>query len=97
MLPVRVAKQSYSEFHTGQGTAGAAKAALTANAWEAKHGVFVRNHDGANSVYVGDSDVTVNTGFQLAAGDDIWIPVIAASDLYVITGGASVDYSFLVV
>jgi len=97
MLPVRVAKQTQQKLQTGQGTAGVAAAALTDNPWPANYGIFIRNHDGANAVYVGNSGVTASNGFRLDAGDNIWIPVADPREIYVIRATADVDYSFLVV
>jgi hypothetical protein len=97
MLPVRVAKQTQEKLNTGQGTAGAAAAALTTNPWPASYGIFIRNHDGANAMYVGNSGLTAANGFRLDAGDDIWIPVTDPREVYVIRATADVAYSFLVV
>lgn len=97
MLPVQIGKQTYSSLYTGQGSAGAAAAALTTSPTLAKHGVFIRNHDGANALFVGNSKLTAGTGFQVVAGADLWLPVEDPKLIYVITGGAAVAYSYLVV
>lgn len=97
MKPVKILQQSRPDFHTGNGTAGAAAAALTANNWPAYYGVRIRNHDAANSMYVGLAGVTSANGFQLTAGSDIFIPVDDPKLIYVIRATADVIYSFLVV
>ena len=94
MLPTRVGKQTHAEAHTGQGTATGTAAALTANHWEAFYGVYIRNHDGANPMYVGDSTVATGTGFRIDAGESLWIPIEYAKNLYAVSGG-SIAYSFL--
>ena len=94
MLPTLIGKQTHAAAHSGQGTATATAAALTDNHWEAFYGVYIRNHDGANPMYVGDSAVTTSTGFRIVSGESVWIPVEFAKNLYVISGG-SISYSFL--
>lgn len=95
MFPVQILKQTNSKFYTGQGTAGVA-AALTDRPETLKYGVYIRNHDALNPLYVGNSNVTDANGFQVVAGDSIWIPVEDARTVYVVSGGA-VDYSYLLV
>ena len=94
MLPTRIGKQTLSAAHTGQGSATATASALTVEPWEAYYGVYIRNHDGSNPMYVGESGVTVTTGFRIDAGDSLWIPIEFAQDLYTISGG-TIAYSFL--
>lgn len=96
MLPVRVAKQTQEVLNTGQGTANGAAAAITAKPWDAKYGVFIRNHDDTDALFVGNSGVSAANGFRVDAADDLWIPVDDARKIYAITGGNDVDYSFLV-
>ena len=95
MFPVQVLKQTKSKFFTGQGTAAAA-AALTAQPGTLMYGVYIRNHDGVNPLFVGNANVTIANGFQVAAGDDLWIPIEDARDVYVVSAGA-VDYSYLLI
>lgn len=95
MFPVQILKQTKSKFYTGQGTAGVA-AALTAQPDKVMYGVYIRNHDGVNPLFVGNSNVTVGNGFQVVAGESVWIPVEDARDIYVVSGGA-VTYSYLLV
>jgi len=94
MLPVSIGKQTYAAVHTGQGSAGAAATALTADSWDVQYGVYIRNHDGANPMYVGSVGVTTGTGFRIVAGESLWIPIEFAKNLYVISGGA-IAYSFM--
>ena len=95
--PVNIVKQSQAAFNTGNGTATVTAAALTDNPWIAQMGVFIRNHDGANPMFVGIAGVTSTKGFRVDAGDDLWIPVSDPRTIYVIRSTADVAYSFLVV
>jgi hypothetical protein len=97
MKPVKIIQQSRPTFHTGNGTAGVAASTLTSNNWLASYYVRIRNHDGANSMYVGLAGVTSSNGFRLDAGDDIEIPVDDPRLIYVIRATADVAYSFLVI
>jgi len=94
MLPVQIGKQTHEAAHSGQGSATATAGALTDNHWPALYGVYIRNHDGSNPMYVGDSTVTTSTGFRIDAGDSLWVPVEFAKNLYAISGG-TIAYSFL--
>ncbi len=97
MLPIQIGKMSHASLSTGQGSADGTAKSITASPTPAKYGVFVRNHDGANALFVGNSKLTAGTGFQIIAGEDLWIPVEDPRIIYVITGGAAVAYSYLVV
>jgi hypothetical protein len=97
MLPVRIAKQTQEVLNTGQGTANGNAAAITAEPWDAKYGVFIRNHDAADALFVGNSAVSAANGFRIDAAKDLWVPVDNAREIYAITGGNDVNYSFLVV
>lgn len=97
MLPVQVGKQTFEKAYTGQGTATGTASRLTSEYWPPMYGVYIRNHDGSNPMYVGaSSDVTTGTGFRIDAGDSLWIPVEEPRNLYVISGG-SIAYSCLAV
>lgn len=97
MLPVSIAKQTTEKFATGQGTANGTAAAITASKYNSVYGVFIRNHDTTNAVYVGTSTVATTSGFKVTAEQDVWIPVDDPTSIYVVTAGASVAFSFLVV
>lgn len=96
MLPVKIGKQSQDKFYTGQGTATGTAAAITAEPWEARDGVYIRNHDATNPMYVGPSGVTTSTGFRIDAGDSLKIEVEDPTTIYAVSGG-SIAYSFLIV
>ena len=94
MLPVQMGKQTFAAVHTGQGTATATAAALTADSWEVSYGVYIRNHDGANPMYVGGSNVTTGNGFRIVSGESLWIPIELAKNLWAVSGG-SIAYSYM--
>ncbi len=98
MLPMNLAKQTQEAFNVLRGTAGVAAAVLTANPWEAFYGVYIRNHHATDDLVVGGADVTAGTGFAIAAGDSLWIPIDDATKIYAIRGAAAdVAYSALVI
>jgi len=97
MFPVQISKQTFAKVSTGQGSAGAATAALTASPRVAAYGVYIRNHHATAHMFVGDSNLTAANGFRLDCAQSIWIPVEDPRDIYVLQDTVAVTYSFLVV
>lgn len=55
----------------------------------------ISNHDEKNPVFIGDENVTVETGFELGAGKTITIPTGAGEELWAIVGGDKVVVSLI--
>lgn len=96
---VSIAKEAASEFKTGHGVVGAAKAAVaTAETLLIRYVVIKADLGNTNNVYVGGSNVLTTTGFMLDAGEAT--PPIHIDDLskvWVIGGAASQGYSWLAI
>jgi hypothetical protein len=102
MASTNVLDTSVQAFDHGERTSiGATALQLTTTSFAARQGVEIRADaaNGANFVYVGNSDVTAGgtdatDGFKLAAGERVFIPIDDPSKVWVIgsTTGLAVSW-----
>jgi hypothetical protein len=91
--------ESVDEFYTGHGTASATAAPLVtaANAHKAYRFVRVRAlPTNTGSVYVGPAGVSTVTGYPLAAGESVEIPVNSPAKVYVVSSD-SCEFEWLAI
>ena len=83
---------------TNNGTVGTSAAQLTGASEAVLYSGVLLKAEASNSdvIYVGFSDgVTSANGYILGSGDVLPIPVEKATDIWIIGGAASQDYSWL--
>jgi hypothetical protein len=95
---VSIAKESVESFKVGQGSVGAAKAAITtANTPALKYVEIKADLTNTNNVFVGDLNVTTANGYFLDAGEMVRIPIDNLDKIWVIADAAAQGFSWLVV
>lgn len=71
---------------------------LTSSTVDCRKGVLVKAN-GANTdkIYVGESGVTTTTGFELAATEQVVLPVLTASEVYAISASGTQSASLVII
>ena len=84
-------------FQAAVGSVGtsAAQLATVLSGKPAYKGVTIKNTHASNNLFVGKSDVTATTGFELGPDESIELVIKQPSELYVIASGASTTYTWL--
>ena len=78
-------------------SAGTAEA-LVASSTKIRQGVYIKALEGnSGTVYVGDSDVSSSNGYELAAGDVVFLAVRDLADIYLDVSSGGEGASFLAV
>jgi len=82
----------------GKSSIGGTAVQLTSSTVDCRRGILVKAA-GANTakIYVGESGVTSSTGFELAAGEQVVLPVLTPSEVYVVGASGSQAASFVVI
>lgn len=81
-----------------QAIGSGASVQLTSSSVDCRKGMLVKAA-GANTakIYVGESGVTTTTGFELAATEQVVLPVLTASEVYSIAESGTQSASFVVI
>lgn len=89
-------KQTVGEFHHGHGTIGTDSAALTVIDAPLSHGVYIKaSSDNTDVIYVGGPSVTSSNGYILDKGEEVFLPVEKASQVYVVGGDSGQKYNWI--
>lgn len=96
-----IQKTAVEEFKTGHGTISTT-AAVAGPAFPCVKGVKIKADLGnGNNVYVGHSEHVTNTGaaqgFELDAGEEVFIEIDSLDKVWVIGGAASQGYSYVAI
>jgi hypothetical protein len=86
-------ENTMNEFHTGSGTADVSRQPITANHVKAYR--FVRGRALA-PLFVGNSTVSVDSGFYLGANEELEIPTDSPANVFVVAA-APANYSWLAI
>lgn len=93
--------QTYNTFVTGQNAdIDQTAEVLTATSFQPKFGIYIKAEaDNANNVFVGlNNTLTINNGFRLDAGEEVFIPFSGdVATLYVIADADNQAVSFLAI
>ena len=86
----------HSEFHSGSGTTSATPKAICHARPVVRYVEVKADATNTSDIFVGPSTLaSPSSGYRLAAGEKVQIPIDNAGKVYV--GGASQGYSYLVV